>query len=513
MDIEQFRKAGYQAVDRICDYYYSLLNTSQPVPVVSQVKPGYLAKELPSEAPHEGEQFEVIADDFQKLIMPGITHWQHPSFFAYFPSAATFEGILGDLYFASVSNPGFNWVCSPACTELEAVVMDWSAKLFGLDYDFHVASGKGGGVLQSTASDSTLITVIVARSRFCARNPSVPLEKLVVYGTTQTHSVGAKAALILGLEFRALEVRKEDNFALRGETLMKALEEDRSAGKEPFVLVATVGTTSSGAIDDLDEIGEMLGSYPDIWLHVDAAWAGVALACPEYRTITRLDAINKFADSFCTNFHKWGLVNFDASALWVRDRKALTNALDVTPEYLRTKEGDAGMVIDYRNWQLALGRRSRSFKVWFVLRSFGIQGFQSHIRKGIEHARTFASLIRSSDKFELVTPPSFALVVFRLVPPTSESASTGEKPLSRESINGLNRDFFARISARPEIYLTQTDLAGTFCIRLAVGGQRTQETHVREAFEIISYEADVTLKAWAAGASSQYGAGLDSAAD
>jgi aromatic-L-amino-acid decarboxylase len=268
------------------------------------------------------------------------------------------------------------------------------------------------------------------------------------------------------------------------------LEEDIGAGKYPFCLVATIGTTSSGAIDNIDEIGPVLADYPDIWMHVDAAWAGVAMSCPELRDVTRLDAVNKYADSFCTNFHKWGLVNYEASAFWVKDRRALTDALDVTPEFLRTRQGDAGTVIDYRNWQLGLSRRTRSFKVWFVLRSFGAEGFREHIRKGIRHANTLASLIRSSDKFEFVTEPSLALVVLRLVPPG------GSESYSLEDLNALNRDFYARISARPDIHLTQTDLAGTFCIRVAIGGQRTQEKHIRDAFDLLNYEGEETLKAW-----------------
>ncbi|KDQ27987.1 hypothetical protein PLEOSDRAFT_1097003, partial [Pleurotus ostreatus PC15] len=313
MDIEQFRKAGYQAIDRICDYYYTLQDKS----VVSSVKPGYLRDSLPVEAPEAGEDFQKIADDYQKFIIPGLTHWQHPSFFAFFPTGCTFEGMLADLYASSTMNPGFN----------------------------------------STASDSALIAVVAARSLYQRRHPSVTQSSLVIYTTTQTHSLGLKAGLILGLSVRALEVTWEDKFSLRGETLRKALEGDEREGKKPFILLATVGTTSSGAIDNVSEIGAVMKDYPDLWVHVDAAWAGVALSCPEHRESLHLNAINEHAHSFCTNFHKWGLTNFDASTLWVRDRKYLTDALDVTPPFLRSAEGDAGTVIDYRNWHLALGRR------------------------------------------------------------------------------------------------------------------------------------------------------------
>ncbi|CAE6461352.1 unnamed protein product [Rhizoctonia solani] len=477
----------------------------------------------PEEAPTKGEPFDVIANDFQRYIMPGITHWQHPSFFAYFPVANTFESVLADMLAGSITNPGFNWACSPACTELEMLVMDWSAKLFGLDPTFYVESKSGGGVLLTTASDSALTAVVAARSRYTKAHPGVPLDKLVIYGTSQTHSLGAKAALILGLQFRAIEVHAKDNYALRGDSLVNALEEDRKDGKHPFVVIATVGTTSSGAIDNIEEVGEALIGYPDIWLHIDAAWAGVALACPEFREALHLRAINQYAHSFCTNFHKWGLVNLDCSAFWVRERTLLMDALDVTPEFLRTKQTDTGTVIDYRNWHLALGRRFRSLKVWFVLRSFGVAGFQAHIRKGVGLAKIFESYVENSSLFELVAPRSLGLVVFRLRAPTSFSTPVPVTPIEgsdlsqetelvacaspdttatevcpREPVlsktNALNRAFYRRISARKSILLTQTDLAGTFCIRMAIGAVKAEEKHIRGAFNLLVEEALATLE-------------------
>ncbi|KAH7921280.1 hypothetical protein BV22DRAFT_1198315 [Leucogyrophana mollusca] len=482
MDIEQFRKAGYQAIDRICDYYYSL----QGKPVASQVEPGYLRKALPPSVPTVGEDFQVIADDYQKLILPGLTHWQHPSFFAYFPTACTFEGILGELYATSASNPGFNWSASPACTELEAIVTDWAAKLLGLDAAFYNSSEVGGGVVQTTASDSVLVAVVAARARYLSQHPEVSMEELVIYTTTQTHSLGKKAGLVLGLSVRALEVSFQDNFGLRGEALRKALEEDGAVGRKPFVLIATVGSTSSGAVDYLEEIGQAVASYPFLWLHVDAAWAGVSMACPEYREPCQLTAVNKYADSFCTNFHKWGLINFDSSFMWVRQRQNLINALDITPEFLRTKHGDAGTVIDYRNWHLGLGRRFRSLKAWFVLRSYGVEGFQKYIRDTVKHNEAFAKLISESAQFALVVPPFLALTVFRLEP----------RSLPKDKLNELNRAFYSRLSARSDIALTQTDLNGTFCIRLAVGAARTTEEDITRAYAIMCDEAAVTLKEW-----------------
>ncbi|KAL1939395.1 hypothetical protein VTO73DRAFT_9951 [Trametes versicolor] len=492
MDIEEFRKAGYQAIDRICDYYASF----QDRPVVSQVQPGYLVDALPSHPPDEAEDFNEIANDFQKLILPGITNWQHPNFFAYFPTAGSFEGILGDLYASSVSNPGFNWLSSPACTELEQVVMDWCAKLLGLGDHFLNKNGVGGGVIQTTASEAAIVVCAAARARYVREHPDAKLEDLVIYTTTQTHSLGVKAGLVLGLQVHALEVTPEDEYGLRGETLRQALAEDLAQGKRPFITIATVGTTSSGAVDNLEEIGEVLKEHPSIWLHVDAAWAGVAMACPEYRTFGKLDPINQYATSYCTNFHKWGLVNFDASMLWVRNRLDLTDALDVTPEFLRTKQHDAGLVIDYRNWHLGLGRRFRSLKVWFVLRRYGVEGFRNHIREGIALNEYLASFIRASPfRFELVTTPSLALSVFRLVIPQSVSLAANEDSLAAH--NELNRAFHRRIEgASDKIFLTQTVLNGTFCIRFAVGAQRTRREHIDAAWEVITTNANAAIEEW-----------------
>ncbi|KAG1900911.1 pyridoxal phosphate-dependent transferase [Suillus fuscotomentosus] len=480
MNAEQ---AGYQAIDRICDYHVTLRDR----PVLSQVEPGYLRKALPSSAPTEGEDFQLIADDYQKYIIPGLTHWQHPSFFAYFPTSSTFEGILAELYASSTSNPGFNWSVSPACTELEAVIMDWMAQLLGLDESFYNISEVGGGVIQTSASDSVLVATVAARSRYIREHPQVAMENLVLYTTTQTHSLGKKAGLILGLKVRALGVTAQDDFALRGDTLKVALEEDTNAGFHPFILIGTVGTTSSGAVDRLDEIADVAKHYPFLWLHVDAAWAGVAFVCPEYREAYQLPAINSYVDSFCTSFYKWGLIQFDGSCLWVRHRKHLTDALDITPEFLRSKHGNAGTAIDYRNWQLGLGKRFRSLKFWFVLRARGVKGFQKYISDCIKLNTKFAQSIYESELFSVVTKPSLAMTVFRLAPKSLCQLRTPE-------LNTLNRAFYARLAARNDIAITQTDLNGVFCIRMVIGAEQTLESDVERVLALMEYEAMALLK-------------------
>lgn len=552
MDIEAFRKAGYAAVDDICDYYQKLQNDS--VPVQAQVEPGFLAKVVPSQAPEEGEAWDIIARDYREQVLPGVSNWQHPNFHAYFPCAATLEGGLADLHAAVLSNPGFNWTCSPSSTELEVIVLDWMAKMLGLSQDFHSdsPSGKGGGIILGTASEVAVTVAIAARERalviMAEKEPppsSAPstatppqndhpqangkahsdavaaleaeghqaasleaatikaasvlakwrgglTSRLVMYGTTQTHSIGAKAALILGLDFRALEVTAEDGFALRGKTLERALQEDEAMGRVPFMLIATLGTTSSGAIDNLPEIVQVARTRPTLYLHVDAAWAGVALSLPEARDVLYPEAL-KQVDSFSTNYHKWGLVQLDCSPLWVRDRTALSNALTITPEFLRTRQGDANPVLDFRNLQMPLGRRFRSLKVWFVLRSYGLKGFRNYLRSGISMADHFEKLLSQDDRFELVAPPSFSLRVFRL---RGTSQANGDGHEKTQDVDALNRAFWEALQKRTdEIWLTQTILPQTgFCVRLVVGSPFTKEEHIDKAWKVIKECAEEALQ-------------------
>lgn len=511
MDIEEFRKAGYAAIDRICDYYYSLSS----LPVKPSVAPGYLSKHIPPALPQTSEPFNEILDDYTKLILPGLTHWQHPSFFGFFPTACTFQGIIADLLTSSTSNPGFNWAVSPACTELEVLMMDWAAGLLGLHKDFFNSSKKGGGTIQTTASDSALTAVVAARSLYARTHPEVPHESLVIYATTQTHSLGLKAGKILGLSVRSIEVDANDGYALRGKALRAALDEDLKNGLHPFILIATVGTTSSGAVDNLPEIKEVAKDHPSLWIHVDAAWAGVALSCPEYREKLYHAEINEIATSFCTNFHKWGLVNFDCSTLWVRDRTLLTEALDITPPFLRSKEGDSGLVIDYRNWHLSLGRRFRSLKLWFVFRSYGAEGFRDYIRRCIDLNTTFQAKLTETTLLELVTTPSLSLSVFRISPnalPPPASSTTSSSPINSsttsptnsspsneptlETMNELTKSLYSRLSARSDILLTQTVLNGVFCIRFAVGSERTRVEDINKAVGVMVEEAEVVIREW-----------------
>jgi len=262
----------------------------------------------------------------------------------------------------------------------------------------------------------------------------------------------------------------------------------RFVGTQTSAAVGTVGTTSSGAIDNIDEIGEALSNYPDMWLHIDAAWLGAAFSCPEYRERCRVPAVNRYADSLCVNFHKWGLVSLDCSGMWVRNRGNLTEALDITPPFLRSSEGDAGTVVDYRNWSLALGRRFRSAKLWFVLRSFGVEGYQAHIRRSVSLGEIFTERVREHPELlELVVPPSFSLSVFRIAP----SAVAG---ISATELNELNELYYRNINERKDIMLTQTKLNGVHCVRFVTGALGTKPHHIEEAFVICSETAKASIK-------------------
>lgn len=360
MKREEFRKAGYEMIDYICNYYETIENR----PILSTVSPGYLSKLLPTDAPNDPEEWKSIMSDVDSKIMPGITHWQHPSFFAYFPANVSYPGLLGEMMSGMFNVIGFSWITSPACTELETIVLDWLAKALNLPSEFQ-SSGKGGGVIQSTASESVLVCLVAAKAG---------RDKCVAYISDQTHSSVQKACMIAGVDKRIVE--SNDDCQFDAERLELQIQDDLAKGLTPCFVVCTIGTTSTGAVDSLKDLGKICSKY-SIWLHVDAAYTGSTWICPEFRR--GMDGI-EYADSFNFNPHKMMLVNFDCSTLWVKNRVSLLNALDITPVYLRNKASESGLVIDYRSWQIPLGRRFKSLKLWFVLRSYGIRGIQEYIR-------------------------------------------------------------------------------------------------------------------------------------
>jgi aromatic-L-amino-acid decarboxylase len=466
MTSEEFRRYGRAVIDWIADYYERV----ETLPVLSQVQPGEIRASLPAEPPLQGEAFDDILRDVERLILPGITHWQSPNFYAYFPGNTSGPAILGELMSAGLGVQGMLWATSPACTELETHVLDWVAGMLGLPDRFK-STATGGGVIQDSASSAVLCAVLAARERATQHrsNQHGCDGRLVAYASTQTHSSIEKAVKIAGLgseQLRSVEV--DDTFAMRPEALARQIEQDRQAGLVPAFVCATIGTTSSNAIDPVPEIGEIARAN-GLWLHVDAAMSGTAAICPEFRY---LHAGLEGADSYAFNPHKWMLTNFDCDCFYVANREALVRALTVLPEYLRNPATESGAVIDYRDWQVPLGRRFRALKLWFVIRHYGVEGLQHHIRQHVALAQEFARWVADSSDFELAVQPPLNLVCFR---------HTGGDEFNRRLLERLNRS--------GKIYLTHTTLDGLYTLRLCVGGTHTGERHVREAWRLIQEEA------------------------
>jgi len=466
MTPEEFRRWGHAAVDWIADYQRRV----ETLPVLSQVKPGEIRAQLPAAAPEHGEPFDAILADVDRLIMPGITHWQSPNFFAFFPSNNSGPSILGELLSAGLGVQGMLWATSPACTELETHVLDWLVDMLALPAKFK-SSSAGGGVIQDTASSAVLAAVLAARERATGfqSNERGADGKLVAYVSTQTHSSVEKAIKIAGLgrqNLRLIEV--DDHFAMRPEVLARQIAADRQAGLMPCFVAATLGTTSSNGFDPLPEIGRICREQ-GLWLHVDGAMCGTAALCPEYR---HFQAGLELADSYAFNPHKWMFTNFDCDCFYVADRAALIKTLSILPEYLRNQATESGAVIDYRDWHVQLGRRFRALKLWFVIRHYGVEGLRHHIRRHVELAQQFAAWVQASARFELATPAPLNLVCFR-----------------HQAGDDFNRRLLERLNRSGAVYLSHTVLNGRFTLRLCVGQTNTEAQHVAEAWRRIEETA------------------------
>src|SRR5256712_4608114 len=461
-----FRRHGHAVVDWIADYYARI----ESFPVLSLVEPGQVRASLPSEPPESGESFETILHDVEKLILPGITHWQSPNFFAFFPANASGPAILGDLLSSGLGVQGMLWVTSPACTELETHVLDWLVKMLDLPQQF-LSSSTGGGVIQDTASSASLCALLAARERATnfVSNQRGCDGKLVAYTSAQAHSSIEKDVQIAGLGRENLRMIAVDkNFAMRSDVLARQIDQDREAGLVPCFVCSTVGTTSSNAIDPVPEIGRICREHK-LWLHVDAAMSGTARLCPEFRHIHQG---LEYADSYCFNPHKWMFTNFDCDCFYVADRKALIQTLSVLPEYLRNQATESGAVIDYRDWQIPLGRRFRSLKLWFVIRHYGLEGLRYHIRRHVALAQEFAGWVEASADFDLAAPAPLNLVCF-----------------AHRAGDDFNRRLLERLNQSGKLYLTHTVLNGLYVLRFCVGQTHTERRHVLQAWELIQQTA------------------------
>ncbi|XP_013088909.1 aromatic-L-amino-acid decarboxylase-like isoform X2 [Biomphalaria glabrata] len=466
MDSKEFRIRGQEMVNYIVDY---LENIRERMPMPNVV-PGFLKELIPDEAPLEGESWQEIQKDIERVIMPGVTHWNSPHFHAYFPTANSYPAILGDMLSDAISCIGFTWASGPSCTELEVSMMDWLAKILQLPKHFLFSEqGKGGGIIQGTASEATLVALLSARTNVIktvkADNPDLTtgqiLDKLIAYTSEESHSSVERAGLIGLVQMRTLPT--DDRGSLRIDILEETIAQDQQKGLIPFFLCATIGTTSTCSFDNLSEIGPICNHH-DIWLHVDAAYAGSACICPEFRYL--LDGI-EHAMSFNFNPHKWLQVTFDCSAMWIKDRDLVSGAFEMNPVYLK-HENQGHAMPDYRHWQIPLGRRFRSLKLWFVLRSYGVSGLQKQIRKDVQLAHQFEALVRDDPKFEIVREVTLGLVCFRL-----------------KASNEANEMLLKKINDDHRIHLVPSKIKDKFFLRFAVCATSTQPSDVGFAWSVI----------------------------
>lgn len=457
MDPKDFRKCAKECIDFVANY----LDTIRERPVLPDVQPGYMRELLPDSAPEMPEHFKAVLHDVERVIMPGMTHWNSPHFHAYFPTANSYPSMCADILASALTCIGFTWMASPACTELEMIMMDWLGKMLHLPEQFLFESGgPGGGVIQGTASEATLVALLAARSRTLTLTKGAKLDKLVAYASDQSHSSVERAALLGAVKIRLLPADKD--LSLRGETLCKAIQEDRKKGDIPFLVIGTLGTTNTCAYDNIKEIGKVCVAEK-LWFHIDAAYAGSAFICPEFRPY--LDGV-EYADSFNFNPHKWLLVNFDCSAMWVKNRLEITEAFSVNPTYLKHEK--EGQIPDYRHWQIPLGRRFRSLKMWFVFRIYGAEGLRKHIREHVRLAKEFERLVTSDAQFEIVYPVTLGLVCFRL-----------------KGSNSVNESLLKMVNDRRKIYIVPTKVREEFVLRFAVCSRFTKSEDIAFAFNEI----------------------------
>ncbi len=468
MDVDEFRRNAHQLVDWMADYLAGI----EAYPVRSQAGPGEVTGRLPSTAPEKGESFDRVFADFQDIIMPGMTHWQHPNFHAYFPANSSPPSVLAEMLTSTVAAQCMIWQTSPAATELETRVMDWLKEMLDLPKSWH-------GVIQDTASTATLCAILSARERaldFQGNQTGLnQAGHFRVYCSEETHSSIDKAVRIAGLGQQSLrKIPVDDSFAMVPTALRAAIEADRAAGITPLCVVATLGTTGASGFDPVPAIGDVCRAF-GIWLHIDAAWAGTAMLVPEQRW---LNAGLERADSFVFNPHKWMFTNFDCTAYFVADEAALVRTFEILPEYLKTREGD--QVINYRDWGIQLGRRFRALKLWFVIRSYGVEGLRDKIRGHIALTRELANWIAAAPDFELQVAPKLALLCFRYHPIGTDDPVELER-LNSELLEGLNDD--------GQVFLTHTKIRGDYTIRFCIGQTTTEKRHIEKAWQLIQDRA------------------------
>ncbi len=459
MPVDEFRRRGHQVVDWVADY----LANVESLPIVPAVKPGDIMDLLPAHAPEHAEPFDDIFADLDRVVKPGLTGWQHPGWFAFFPGNISPPAILAEMVASGLGQQGMMWSTSPVSTELEMRVLDWLADLLGLPNAWRM-SGPGGGVIQATASDSTHTSLVVARHN---KSADVPVDNLVAYTSSQSHSSIEKGARVAG--YRHLRsVGVDASFAMDPGELEASIADDLAEGLVPAFVCSTVGTTGTTAIDPVQAIGAVARRH-GMWHHVDAAFAGSAMICPEFRAH---QAGLELVDSYVVNPHKWLLTNVDCSVLYVADRAPLLATLSILPPYLRGGTAGSSTVVDYRDWHVALGRRFRALKLWWVLRAYGAEGLRSMIREHVRLARQLAERIAAHPRLEMVAPVPFSLVSFR--------HADGDEATARlaKAINDSGHS-----------YVTPSVVDERGFIRVSIGQTWTRESHVDRLWDLIAREA------------------------
>ena len=477
MSAADFRRYGHQLVDWIGDYFERV----EQLPVLSRARPGELMASLPAEAPARGEPMPEILADVERLILPALTHWHHPSFFAYFATSTSAPGLFGEMLSAAFDVKALLWRTSPAATELEEVALGWLRRMMGLPEDF-------GGIIYDTASVSSLHAIAAAREaldlniREEGMSGRADLPGLRVYASEQSHSSIDKAVITLGLGQRSLrKIPADSDFRMNADALASAVDEDRRAGLLPFCVVATVGTTSTTSVDPVPAIADICERHK-LWLHVDAAYAGSAAVVPELRPLV-LSGCER-ADSLTTNPHKWLFTPFDLSVLYCRRMDVLHRAFSLVPEYLRTLEAQSQPARNGSEYGIQLGRRFRALKLWMILRYFGSEGLAARIREHCRLAREFARRVDESEDWERLAPAPLSVVCFRACPRVE-----GEPETEREArLDALNERLMHAVNATGAAFLSHTRLNNRFTLRLAVGNINTAEQHVRRAWELLNEE-------------------------
>ncbi|OQX76188.1 MAG: aspartate aminotransferase family protein [Bacteroidetes bacterium 4484_249] len=467
INADEFREHAHRFVDWMADY----LENTDRYPVKSQVKPGDIYGKIPNKPPLKSEVIDDVFRDFKELILPGITHWQSPNFFGYFPANSSYPSLLAEMLTATLGAQCMVWETSPAAAELEEKVMNWLKQMIGLPEYFE-------GVIQDTASTATLTALLTAReklSEFHINEQGFLHNEFRIYCSAETHSSVEKAVKIAGFgRSNLVKVKVDENFRMDSKSLREAIERDLKNDIIPVCIIATLGTTGSTAIDPLNEIAEIAAEY-EIWLHVDAAFAGTALILDEYKWMIK--GIEK-ADSFVFNPHKWMFTNFDCSAYFVKDKKSLIKTFEINPEYLKTKT--QGLVNDYRDWGIQLGRRFRALKLWFVIRNFGMDGLKNKIRLHIDLAKEFERKVADSREFEIITQRTLNLICFRFKPQNINNNTI---------LNDLNEKLLHTVNAAGKIFITHTKLNGIYTLRMVIGQTNVTGEHVNNAWQVIQTEA------------------------